>query len=327
MAEGSAEALRAACQRVCQVTAVAGSISMDKGALPPLQRVRWPCLARLFPVLMGLGALCVLAADPKSADLVKQGNAAFKKRDLPGAISFFTQAIAADPSNHIAYYNRGRVHDYEGRFDPALADYNEVLRLQPDYSGCSQLRGALHLRLGHFAEALADFNHYLKLMPKNEPHHWQRGMAFYYLGRYEESRRQFEQCHRVNTNDIEHVLWHFACTARLKGFEAARASLLPAGDDPRPSLEKVYACFAGKIKPQEIFATAKVKDSKDKNANRDLAYAHFYVALFYEVTSNEMLAREHTAKAAELGPKGDLVCDLARAQTERLAAAPPPAAK
>ena len=300
---------------------------MDKGARPSLRATRaWfrPFFHLLF---MCLGGACVLAANHESEALVKQGNAAFKKRDLPGAISFFTQAIAADPSNHIAFYNRGRVHDYEGRVEPALADFNEVLKLQPDYSGCSQLRGALHLRLGHFEEALADFNHYLKLVPKNEPHHWQRGMAFYYLGRYQDGRRQFEQCHQTNTNDIEHALWHFACTARLKGVEEARASLLPTGKDPRPYLEQVYSCFAGRTKPEEIFATAKTHDSKDKSVKRDLAYAHFYVGLFYEVASNETLAQEHIGKAAESGPKGDLICDVARALTERWkkTAAQPPA--
>jgi tetratricopeptide (TPR) repeat protein len=285
---------------------------MDNGALPSGQRFGscfWPVLLFL------IGGLCVLAADPRSEQLVKQGNAAFKKRDLPGAISFFTQAIAADPSNHIAYFNRGRVHDYEGRVDPALADFNEVLKLRPDYAGCSQLRGALHLRLGHFEEALADFNQYLRLTPKNEPHHWQRGMAFYYLGRYGEGRRQFEQCHRTNTNDIEHALWHFACTARLKGLKEARASLLPVGKDPRPYLEQVYSCFAGRIKPEEFFA--RLNDSKSKSDNRDLAHAHFYVGLFYEATCNEILANEQIAKAAELGPKAELICDLARALTSR----------
>src|SRR5262245_28563084 len=55
-----------------------------------------------------------IAATPESEALVHKGNEAFR-RDRAQAISLFTQAIAADPSNILAYYNRGRVQDAEGR--------------------------------------------------------------------------------------------------------------------------------------------------------------------------------------------------------------------
>jgi lipoprotein NlpI len=267
---------------------------------------------------MCLHGASAIAADPKSKELVSQGNAAFRKRDLPGAISSFTHAIAADPSNPIAYYNRGRVHDYEGRFEPALADYNEVLKLQPEYSGALQLRGALHLRLGHFEDALADFNRYLKLSPKNEPHHWQRGIAFYYLGRYEEGRRQFEQCHRINTNDIEHTLWHFACVARLEGLDKARGSLLPAGKDPRPRFERIHSFYAGKSKREEVLEKMEPGKADNKETNAGMARARFYLGLFYEATGNETLARQQMLEAAEQSPRSELILDIARVHAQRL---------
>jgi len=98
--------------------------------------------------------------------------------------------------------------------------------------------------------------------------------------------------------------------------------LLPPGKDPRPYLEQVYACYAGKTRPEEVLS--KADNSKDESARRDVAHAHFYVGLLYEVAGKDALARNEIADAAGRGRKGDLICDLARALAEssRKAASP-----
>src|SRR5262245_31821337 len=87
------------------------------------------------------------AASPESEALVKEGNAAYKKGDRPGAVKIFTQAIAADGSNVIAYYNRGRIQEVLSNFEEAYADYNAILRLKPDHMQGLFLRGDMNLRM------------------------------------------------------------------------------------------------------------------------------------------------------------------------------------
>ena len=47
------------------------------------------------------------------------------------AIDYFTNAIWANPNDAVAYHRRGNLWGYKREFDKALADYDEVIRLEP----------------------------------------------------------------------------------------------------------------------------------------------------------------------------------------------------
>src|SRR5262245_47097675 len=87
-------------------------------------------------------------------DWVQRGNAAYRSGQRSNAIYFFTQAIAVNPTNANAYYNRGRIQDVEGNTTNALADLNRLLEINPDHPGGCHYRGALLLRFGQLKEAL-----------------------------------------------------------------------------------------------------------------------------------------------------------------------------
>jgi lipoprotein NlpI len=260
--------------------------------------------------LAGLAA----AATPESEELLRKGNEAFR-RDRAAAIALFTQAIAADPSNIVAYYNRGRVHETEGRRGEALEDFNHILKLQPNHTNTLQLRGSLLLRLGKFAAALEDFDHHIKLVPEHRPHHWMRGMALYYLGRFADAEKQFAEAHRINSDDVEHAIWHFLSVARVSGMEKARASLLKVESDDRVPMLPLYSFYAGKGKPEDVLAAVEAGAPPFKEVTSRLIYAHYYMGLYYEAAGDETRAREHLGKAAAL--PGTLLSDLARLQMEK----------
>src|SRR6266496_1060250 len=176
----------------------------------PWRRRARPLVLVTFLVIPWPAPQSVRAAESRRDDLVEQGNEAFRKGDPTNALALFSQAIAANPTNFVAYYNRGRLQQNEGHFLEAMADFNKLLELDPNHSGVRQLRGALQLRLGHIDEAIADFDRYLLRVPKAEPHHWQRGIAYYFARRYDHACRQFTLNHGTDTNDVEIAVWHFA---------------------------------------------------------------------------------------------------------------------
>jgi len=257
-------------------------------------------------------AISGLAADPKSEELVNQGNAAFKKRDRDGAIALFTQAIAVDPSNHVAYYNRGRIQETEGRLEPAMADYNRLLEIKPDHNQTLQLRGALRLRTGQVAEALADFNRHIELVPAHKAHHWMRGIALYYSGQYDQARAQFASCHAEETNDVEHALWHFLSVARIDGVEKARASLLTVGPDRSVPMPELYSFYGQKAGAEAVLSAVNAGSPKIDEITSRLGYAHFYIGHYYAVTGDEAKARENFNKVAAVTARGNLLGELAR---------------
>ena len=52
-----------------------------------------------------------------------------------------------------------------GEHEKAVADYDEALRLRPDYTDASYNRGNAYSRIGEHEKALADYNEALRLKP------------------------------------------------------------------------------------------------------------------------------------------------------------------
>ncbi len=277
----------------------------------------------IFPAIPALGA------NAASEALVKEGNAAFKNGDRPGAIKKFTEAIAADGSNVIAYYNRGRIQEVLSNFDAAYADYNALLKLKPDHLQGLFLRGDMNLRTGRFAEAIADYDLSLQLNPKLEVRHWKRGIAYYFAGRYVDGRRQFEKCRTAETNDVENALWHFACVARAAGVDQAKAALFPATRNPRlPMVDvllQLHAVYAGDNKPEDLLASTPGLDATFEKATDRAIFVSFFLGLYYEVTGEPQKSVECFEQTARLTKQGHNHGDLARlrvAQAKKTAGKP-----
>ena len=62
-----------------------------------------------------------------------------------------------------AYNNRGNAKQKRGQYDAAAADYDEAIRLKPDYSEAYNNRGISKGKLGLTDEARKDFETALEL--------------------------------------------------------------------------------------------------------------------------------------------------------------------
>lgn len=145
-------------------------------------------------------------------------------------------------------------------------------------------------------EASRLFDEVVAARPEDEPQFWQRGIALYYAGRFADGRRQFEVHRTVNPADVENVTWHFACVARGADAAAARAALLPVGDDPRVPMREILALYAGTGDADTVLAAA---DAGPESARRNqCCYAHLYLGLHAEARGDAEAARTHMLQAA-----------------------------
>ena len=149
---------------------------------------------------------------------------------------------------------------------------------------------------GRREEASRLFDEVVAARPEDEPQFWQRGIALYYAGRFADGRRQFEVHRTVNPADVENVTWHFACVARGADAAAARAALLPVGDDPRVPMREILALYAGTGDADAVLAAA---DAGPESARRNQrCYAHLYLGLHAEARGDAEAARTHMLQAA-----------------------------
>jgi tetratricopeptide (TPR) repeat protein len=95
----------------------------------------------------------------------------YNRAPFENATSDLTKAIELEPDNVDAYYNRGLVynqlfHYLEKPFSPeinetiekALADFDKVLELDPEYALAHAAKGGALYRYGEFVNATAEFN-------------------------------------------------------------------------------------------------------------------------------------------------------------------------
>lgn len=164
---------------------------------------------------------------------------------------------------------------------------------------------------GRVEDSAKLFDEVVAARPESEPHLWQRGIALYYAGRFADGRRQFEVHRTVNPADVENAAWHFACVARTAGAEAARAALLPVGDDARVPMGEVLDLFAGTGDAAAVLAAA---DAGPESARRNQrCYAHLYLGLHAEACGDAVEARRHIELAA-----GPFAMDHFMGRTARL---------
>ena len=69
------------------------------------------------------------------------------------------------PSTAEDFYNRGVEKGEKKDFQGAIADYNEAIRLNPNYAEAYIYRGAVYFLLGEPQKAIADFNQAIRLNP------------------------------------------------------------------------------------------------------------------------------------------------------------------
>jgi tetratricopeptide (TPR) repeat protein len=119
-----------------------------------------------------------LALYENFATYVNRGTAKAKSQDFTGAIADYNEAIRLKPDYAAAYYNRGIAKAYLQDFTSAIADYNEAIRLHPDYAATYVNRGVAKTRSQDFTGAIADYNEAIRLKPDYAAAYFNKACAF-----------------------------------------------------------------------------------------------------------------------------------------------------
>ncbi|MBI3837694.1 MAG: tetratricopeptide repeat protein [Planctomycetia bacterium] len=233
------------------------------------------------------------------AVLLRDATIAAREGKLADATRLATQAIEAAPSEMDGYRLRAGLYAAAGEHKLAIADYDQLLKLDPRLAEMYDQRGSQRFMLGQIKQSIEDFDRFLELKPQQEPYHWKRGISYYYAGRYDDGRRQFEGYQTVDDNDVENAVWRYLCMARSLGVPAARDAMLKIKQDPRVPMMEVYALYSGKARPHDVLAAARADSPTPEVLNAQLFYAHLYLGLYYEAAGDTRLAREHIGAAVE----------------------------
>jgi len=152
-------------------------------------------------VLLASCAFTLAAAPARAVDAAERDCAQHEDKDaaIQGCSKVIQRGAAESARNRvIAYTNRGVAYYHKGDLDSALADYNEAIRLDPNYERAYDDRGNVYRRKGDLDRALADYNEAIHLDPKYAAAYDNRGSLYFERGDLERALVDVNQAIRLN---------------------------------------------------------------------------------------------------------------------------------
>ncbi len=133
-------------------------------------------------------------------DLFKRGNDKRERKDYQGAIEDYNQAIKINPNYTDAYKNRGIARSDLGDKKGAIEDYNQAIKINPNFDKAYNNRGIARSALGDKKGAIEDLNQAIKINPNFDIVYRNRGLTRSALGDKKGAIEDLNQAIKINPN-------------------------------------------------------------------------------------------------------------------------------
>jgi tetratricopeptide (TPR) repeat protein len=120
------------------------------------------------------------------------------KGEYARAIADYTQVVQLNPTYAPAFNNRAVSRVQIGELKNALADFNEAIRIDPTFAPAYRDRGAYWARAGKNAEAIVDFDEAIRCDPTDPMAHFNRGTYWTHQKRFEKAIVDLSEAIRLN---------------------------------------------------------------------------------------------------------------------------------
>ncbi|MBW4517458.1 MAG: tetratricopeptide repeat protein [Timaviella obliquedivisa GSE-PSE-MK23-08B] len=130
----------------------------------------------------------------------------YKRRPLFGfmtaAIGVFlvVSAFSSSPRTAESFFNRGLEKQNQKEGQAAIADFDEAIRLKPDYVDAYYSRGNIRYVLSDNKGAIADLDQAIKLKPDYADAYYIRGNAYYSLGDNTRAIADYDRAIKLKTD-------------------------------------------------------------------------------------------------------------------------------
>jgi Tfp pilus assembly protein PilF len=114
--------------------------------------------------------------------------------------TLWRDTIAKNPQCWLAHTNLGDVFLQEGKVSDAIGQYEQVLRIKPDYAEAHFNLGIALTQAGQIEEAIAHYEEALRINPDYAEAHSNLGTALIREGKVSEAIAQYEQALRIAPN-------------------------------------------------------------------------------------------------------------------------------
>ncbi|HZL59106.1 MAG TPA: tetratricopeptide repeat protein [Stellaceae bacterium] len=166
-----------------------------------------------------------------------RGSAYYRKSQYGQAIADFDQALRLAPDYGEAYDMRANAYSDKGDHQHAIQDYDQALRVKPNDPRALNNRGDEYRILGQYDRALQDLNESLRLRPNNASTLLHRGVAYAAKGRNDLAIRDYDQVIGLTPKDAD-AYYNRSLAKRKTGDVAGANADLARAKQLDPSIGK-----------------------------------------------------------------------------------------
>lgn len=144
------------------------------------------------------------------------------------AVQDYDQAIRLKPDYAAAFTNRGVAYDTMYQYDRAIQDHDQAIRLKPDDAPAFNGRCYAKASAGHLEEALADCNESLKLRPNDPAALDSRAFTDLKMERFQEAIADFDAALKASPQMASALFGRGTARRHLADFAAGDADIAAA---------------------------------------------------------------------------------------------------
>ena len=174
-----------------------------------------------------LFAACRIRSFEEGTRLAKEGYTAAFCGDFDTAITRYSAALQKAlrlDQRSLVYVNRGSAYNFKGKFDEAIRDHTEAVRLNRRLADAYAGRGFAYLRKGEIEKAIADLTEAIRLDSNSPSAYYNRGLIRLQRGESNLALADFDEAVRCNPNSAEALVMRGICYVARNDLDRALAS-------------------------------------------------------------------------------------------------------
>jgi lipoprotein NlpI len=231
-----------------------------------------------------------------------RGNAYAAKGEQLPAIADYDEAIKLDPKGSIALNNRGTAKSESGDLDGAIADFGEAITLNKKFASAYFNRANAYAAKGEADQAIEDYTAAIKNNRRNINAYIARGALYLAINSVANAHADVTHATRMARRNVYAVLWEDIVErrAKQKGVLAKGTKGLDMKAWPAP----VIRLFTGEIKQDAVLSAADNPNPTVKQAQS--CEANFYGGQYALIADQREDAMKLFEAAAKDCPHGFL---------------------
>ncbi|HXW64805.1 MAG TPA: tetratricopeptide repeat protein [Burkholderiaceae bacterium] len=151
-----------------------------------------------FPHLIGVGTMSIVAV---IGLLLWESH--HYARLFNNSEAFWAYTVQHNPHALVAHYNFGLAFGMTGRMSEAIEQFEQALKIKPDFAEAHNNLGIAFRETGRMSEAIEQFEQALKIKPNYALAHNNLGIALGRTGRMSEAVEQFQQSLKIKPDFAE----------------------------------------------------------------------------------------------------------------------------